>query len=89
MIPFWLMQILEDEDTDAEQKRCHLEQRLQDLRDEYDTLDSELLNLSLNEPDSEQGDAHERWDARLELLEDQMHDIEDAIDETEELLADL
>ena len=85
---FMAMKILEDDSTSEEEEvdTSEMEEALEALQDELSLLQDELLTLECNEPDDGLSDAHVRWEARYDLLADQISDVEIEIEELEETL---
>lgn len=71
---------LEEEDEEASEE---LREQLEALNAELSDLQDELAALEAKEPEDICSDAHDRWDARRDLLEDQILDVEEAIDDVE------
>ena len=91
---FMVMKILENDSAsegndeytteEDEEDSAEAEEALDALRDELSTLQDELTTVECNEPDDLFSDAFNRWEARHNLLEEQIADVEGAIAELEE-----
>lgn len=62
--------------------------RLKDLRAELTVLRTELKVLEQGEPKDICSDAYERWEARHDLLQEQISDVEDEIEDAKSELED-
>ena len=85
---FMVMKIL-DGDSDSDEECCKdtsdSEELLEGLRNELSTLQDELSIIELDEPGDILSDTYTRWDARRELLEDQIATVEAEISELEDV----
>ena len=85
---FMVMKILE-ENPDPIGECCEdtsdAEELLEGLRTELSTLQDELSIIELDEPGGILSDTHMRWDARRELLENQIATVEAEISELEDV----
>ncbi len=85
---FMVMKILErdsDFDEECSEDTSEIEELLEGLRTELTTLQDELSIIELDEPGDILSDTHMRWDARRELLEDQIATVEVEISELEDV----
>lgn len=67
-----------DEELIAEQR-----ERLADLRIELAHLQDELGYMDPDEPEDTESDSYSRWEARRDLLEEQISDVEAEIENLE------
>lgn len=85
---FMVIKIL-DGDSDPDEECCEdpsdSEELLEELRTELSTLQDELSIIELDEPGGILSDTHMRWDARRELLENQIATVEADISELEDV----
>jgi hypothetical protein len=72
-----------EEDLDFETD-LYLEDKLDALEEELSVLQEKLFDLEYDEPEEYTSTAYERWEHRMDLLEEQISEIEDQISEIED-----
>ena len=92
----FVLAIAEEEERQAAEKAAAEEEeafdelwdQVMELRGELASLQEELVELEGREPEDICSDAHDRWEERKDLLEEQISDVEGAIEESEDELSD-
>ena len=83
---FLVMKMIEDDAEEEQEDDLKAEEALEALNNELSTLQDELLTVECNEPDDCLSDSYTRWEARRDLLEEQISAVESEISELEERL---
>ena len=70
-----------EEDLDSDAEECT--ERLEALQKELSDLQDELITVEVDEPDDMLSDSYTRWEARRDLLEEQIAEVESDISDLE------